>query len=46
VLIVAIIEEARALDEIEAIAAAPRLDALFIGISGMARIRAPEIDRD
>ena len=35
VLIVAIIEEARALDEIEAIAATPRLDALFIGTSDL-----------
>ena len=34
-LIVAIIEEARALDEIEAIAATPRLDALFIGTSDL-----------
>jgi 2-keto-3-deoxy-L-rhamnonate aldolase RhmA len=35
VLIVAIIEEARALDEIEAIAATSRLDALFIGTSDL-----------
>jgi 2-keto-3-deoxy-L-rhamnonate aldolase RhmA len=34
-LVVAIIEEARALDEIEAIAATPRLDALFIGTSDL-----------
>jgi 2-keto-3-deoxy-L-rhamnonate aldolase RhmA len=35
VLIVAIIEEERALEEIEAIAATPRLDALFIGTSDL-----------
>jgi 2-keto-3-deoxy-L-rhamnonate aldolase RhmA len=34
-LIVAIIEEGRALDEIDAIAATPRLDALFIGTSDL-----------
>jgi 2-keto-3-deoxy-L-rhamnonate aldolase RhmA len=34
-LIVAIIEEARALDEIDAIAATPRLDALFSGTSDL-----------
>lgn len=35
VLVVAIIEDARGLDEIDAIAATPRLDALFIGTSDL-----------
>jgi 2-keto-3-deoxy-L-rhamnonate aldolase RhmA len=35
ILAIAIIEEARALDEVEAIAATPGLDALFIGVSDL-----------